>query len=186
MGEVDTMGEPQKKWVKEKFTLSEPLLFAYIESLLPEGPIADGQEWTVDPKKVSSVVFAGVDVTKGEIKGRLTGIHEDGGAHRGTLKVEGKITLAKDPETGTPWREAARDSGQAWLSLEGDIPLEGSLSLDGAPMLNQLSAGYSYKGTTEPQEVGVKTDKGVVKEKHNVVTRISRSWWINFERAPKD
>jgi hypothetical protein len=188
VGSPTEISAHQRAWLERKLKTSEPKLWELVESLLPEGPIAAEQQWKADLAKVSKAAFSGVELSGScEIAGSLTNVHEEGGVLVGQLAVKcsnGDLVLAKEPETGTAWRKETRDNGRCWINLEGTISVAGSLSLDGATYMSQLMLFYGWNGTTDPQEVSIKTaDKGVQKQKHNVVTRTSRSWNISFERA---
>jgi hypothetical protein len=170
-----------RRWIERKWKKADPLVFTIIECLLPEGPIAAEQKWTVDPKKVAKVAFGGVELgeSPAEIVGSLTNVRLENGIHVGHLKVEtqgneydGGLLLKKDPETGETYDTS--DMGhyppRGTIGLEGDISLEGSLSLDGATRMDQLSVNVFHKGRTEEAAADEGTQRG------------THSWMISFDR----
>jgi hypothetical protein len=179
----EEMGKIERKYLKYRFKESAPQLMSIIEALLPDGPIASNQKWTVDPKKIGKAAW-GVEVSAqqeaGEVVGSLTNVRLEDGVHMGHLKVEterkvydGGITFAKDPETGEdylPDEHAHNLLGRGWVGLEGDVSLEGSLSLEGTTRWVDVQLLVGWKGTTAKD-----ADQGGNSTQH--------SWGISYELA---
>ncbi|MBI3724923.1 hypothetical protein HY251_13350, partial [bacterium] len=65
--------------------------------LLPKEPVADGGEWTLDPKDAAQVLYTGaeIDAEKSSVKGKLTQVKVEDGAHVGRVEVKGTLTLTR-------------------------------------------------------------------------------------------
>jgi hypothetical protein len=152
-GKTEPMGPKEKSWLEAKLNKREPEIQKLLEAVLPQGAIAADQKWTVtDLKKLSALAFSGVELSgDSEIVGSLTNVRVEDGVHMGQLKVanEGNhLFLAKDPITGDGWSEDPNERGRAWITVEGDVCLEGAVSFDAATRFSDLHVQVGYCGNT--------------------------------------
>ncbi len=108
-----------KEWIQKELIIDRP---GVKEAMNPKAPVADGEEWPIDPAVVVEQMFKGaeIDPAKSSGKARLSQVQEKDGVHRGHVDVSIAIQLLKLPGTPLAWKEG----GLLEVTFGGEVQLD--------------------------------------------------------------